>query len=184
MIFSRLKTLLSGSLLALTINCSTPAQNIELSDDVGSPSSIKVVDPDFQRSVLELAEKENVCPDEGFKLLHGTWDFRGETRLKSFRNRLVFRDNQFTEFLTAGEGEKQEQAIISGHYACVDGGRLVFHVKTVEPIDGAFGNHADSNYVCTLLWNTQKLGKALALICHVDWDPAKTIDFVYMRSGL
>lgn len=152
--------------------------------DNGAASEIKVVDPDFRSSVLDMAKDKNLCPDEGFTLLHGSWDYQGESRLDSFRNRLVFRNNQFTEFLTSGSDENQERAIISGQYACIDGGRLVFHVKSVEPVDGAFGNHANSNYVCTLLWNTQQMGKAMALICHVDWDPAKTLDFVYLRSGL
>ena len=184
MILNQIKKLLLGSLIFLAFSCAASSGAIESNPPEAQSEPQRVVDSDFQRSVLQLAEHENLCPDEGFKLLHGSWDFQGESRLSDFRNRLVFRGQQYTEFLTGGDDEGDEQAIVSGRYACIDGGRLVFHVDRVEPEDGAFGNHANSSYVCTLLWNTQQMGKAMALICHVDWDPAKTIDFVYARSGL
>jgi hypothetical protein len=147
-------------------------------------NGFKVVDPDFRTFVLDEAASSNLCENDGFELLYGSWDFKGKTRLEGFRNRLVFRGNSFTEFLAAKDGEDLEQAIITGHYACLSGGRLLFSVEAVEPRDGGFGNTAGSKYVCTLLWNTEQMGKAMALVCHVDWDPARTMDFVYTRSGL
>jgi len=173
----RCSTLLLVLIATACLGCTTSAPKA----DIPPPKAHeKVVDADFRTQTLSEAQTNNTCP-KGLERLNGQWTFAGETKAKGFRNRLVFRDAKFTEFLVGGESA-QEHGIVRGRYHCVDKGRLVFFVDSVEP-EGAFENYSKDIYTCLIMWGIGELNGQMMLRCNFDWNPKKDLEFVYTHSG-
>ncbi|MBR57334.1 MAG: hypothetical protein CMH54_04670 [Myxococcales bacterium] len=138
-------------------------------------------DAAFRSRILKAAKTQNQCP-EGLKRLEGSWKFNGKTKAKKFTDVFVFRGSEFTEFLASTSPDKEEKAILKGTYACTPDKKLVFKLTEVDP-PGAFGNKTGDVFACTYLWKMDDPENGLALLCHFDWNPKKSLDYTYKRVG-
>tara|TARA_Y100000588_G_C13860496_1_gene756009 strand:+ start:48 stop:578 length:531 start_codon:yes stop_codon:yes gene_type:complete len=163
---------------ALSMGCSSLA----VTEQFGAPSEkLSPRSRAYRHHILSQVLNSNRCPS-GYSEIQGQWRIQGDFRGGSLRDEIVFRGAEFTQFTAEENTDKKEYGIFRGRYACIDGGKLVFFLESVEP-DGAFGNKRADAYPCQLFWRNSVRGENLALLCNFEWNPNISSGYTYQRIG-
>ncbi|MBR57840.1 MAG: hypothetical protein CMH54_07250 [Myxococcales bacterium] len=138
------------------------------------------------------------CPT-GKNELQGTWVFFNERPSNTISKEVIrFDGNTYVETISAVDSvlspNEEMTAVLKGYYFCpmdsemppmLDHTQTVFVITSVEPIDGAFGNHVGDVYGCYTWFSADGNTGNMLLWCDFEWtgNPAPQDQRTYCRVG-